>query len=97
MSILRPFPNTNSINQNEKYGDIVVLNNFYFIEQTLSVEMFPTLSEFLKYASERVMESEAKYVLWMVTYELSSLAELATRLEGGKLNNVIYVLVIILF
>jgi hypothetical protein len=76
----------NLIGLNEKYGDIVVLNNFYYIEQNLSSETIPALASYLKYASEKIAEAEARYTLWMVTYELSALAELATRLEGGKLG-----------
>ncbi len=73
---------TQLITQNDKYSDIVILNNFCYIEQYINTNNFPILVEFLKHSGQKIAEAEARYVLWMVTYELPSLSELATRLEG---------------
>lgn len=70
--------------QNEKYADIFKLQNYAFFEETLvnAQETFTSLKAFIDDAVEGRIENENKYILWMVTYEFPSLANLANRLEG---------------
>ena len=69
---------------NDKYADIFKLQNLAFFVDALSPlqATLPSLKKFIQYANTQRNEVEAKYILWMVTYEFPSLSDLATRLEG---------------
>ena len=68
--------------QNDKYADVIKLQNFYYFEHSLKDLSTPSISKFAKFAAQQREEAEARYILWMVTYEFPSLSDLATRMEG---------------
>ena len=73
---------SNFANQNDKYSDVIKLQNFCFFEESLKHVNISALSKFVKFAAQQREDAEAKYSLWMVSYEFPSLSNLAKRMEG---------------
>lgn len=74
----------NVAQQNEKYTNVFKLHHFAYFVTCLQpiASVFPGLNSFIETTKIHLAETESKYILWMITYELSSLASLATRMEG---------------
>ena len=67
---------------NEKYYHITVIHNLEFFIESLGVrEDMPALNRLSGQAAEKKMDSERKYVEWMVAYEFPVYAGLADRVK----------------
>ena len=67
---------------NEKYSDIVKVQNFGFFALSVGALKQPSLEKFVAYAGQQKKESESNYVLWMVSYAFPALSVLAARMDG---------------
>ena len=67
---------------NEKYSDIVKVQNFGFFALSIGPLKQGSLEKFVSYAAQQKRESESKYVLWMVSYAFPALSVLAARMDG---------------
>ena len=67
---------------NDKYSDIVKVQNFGFFALSVGPLKQSSLEKFVGYAGQQKKESEGKYVLWMVSYAFPALSMLAARMDG---------------
>ena len=67
---------------NEKYSDIVKVQNFGFFALSIGPLRISSLEKFVTYATQQRKESENRYVLWMVSYTFPALSVLAARMDG---------------
>ena len=67
---------------NDKYSDIVKVQNFGFFALSVGPLKQSSLEKFVGYAGQQKKESEGKYVLWMVSYAFPALSILAARMDG---------------
>lgn len=72
--------------QNEKYRNVVLIQNLEFLIESLSVRDDVTVLKRLSMqAIELKSEAERRYIEWMIAYEFSSYTQLADRVkELGK-------------
>jgi hypothetical protein len=67
---------------NEKYYHLTMIHNLEFLVESLGVRVdMPALHRLSGQAAEKKMESERKYVEWMVSYEFPLFAGLADRVK----------------
>ena len=67
---------------NDKYSDIVKVQNFGFFALSIGPLRVSSLEKFVTYASQQRKECETRYVLWMVSYAFPALSVLAARMDG---------------
>jgi hypothetical protein len=72
--------------QNEKYRNVVLIQNLEFLVESLSIrDEVSVLKRLSSQASELKAEAERRYIEWMVAYEFPSYTQLADRVkELGK-------------
>lgn len=72
--------------QNEKYKNVVLIQNLAFLIESLSIrEDVVVLKRLSSQAIEQKSEAERQYVEWMIAYEFPLYTQLADRVkELGK-------------
>ena len=78
---------TNVINQNQKYADVIRITNYSFLldafqEIKSTQKIPPSIDAHLHSMREHLDESRIRYVKWMVTYEFPRLTSIDDRLNG---------------
>ena len=83
--------------QNEKYTDVVLIQNFGFLSASWRVLLSQSsgvaglgggvagvgdLAGYLAVVEQGLQEAEARYVTWMVQYEFPTLSSVTKRMEG---------------
>ena len=67
---------------NEKYMDIVRVQNFGFFALAVGPMGVPALEKFVNFAAQQRKDAEARYVLWMVSYSFPQLSALMARMDS---------------
>jgi hypothetical protein len=67
---------------NEKYADVVRVQNFGFFALAVGPIGVPALEKFVNFAAQQRKDAEARYVLWMVSYSFPLLSALMARMDS---------------
>ena len=67
---------------NDKYADIVRVQNFGFFALAVGPLGVPALEKFVTVAAQQRRDAEARYVLWMVSYSFPQLSALMARMDS---------------
>ena len=67
---------------NDKYADIVRVQNFGFFALAVSPLGVPSLEKFVAVAAQQRRDAETRYVLWMVSYSFPQLSALMARMDS---------------
>jgi hypothetical protein len=67
---------------NDKYADVVRVQNFGFFALAVGPLGVPALEKFVTVAGQQRRDAEARYVLWMVSYSFPQLSALMARMDS---------------
>ena len=67
---------------NDKYADVVRVQNFGFFALAVGPIGVPALEKFVNFAAQQRKEAETRYVLWMVSYSFPQLSALMARMDS---------------
>lgn len=72
--------------QNEKYHDVILIQNLSFFDLTInsrsSYSFFPTLTVLLEESNLKRRDAEKSYLDWMISYEMPVFSSLSLRISG---------------